>query len=49
MCRFTHPMAANRTMSWPCFGVGPPGRSPSSRLLGPTWNHLTAETAEWLE
>jgi hypothetical protein len=45
MCRFTHPLAAIGTMSWPLFEVPGPRRSSSASLSGPLWNHPMAETA----
>jgi hypothetical protein len=41
---FNHPLAANRTMSWPCFGVGPRrAESLISHFLGRLGANLTAE------
>jgi hypothetical protein len=45
MCRFSHPLAAIGTMSWPNSGTNRPHRTASSGLPGPLWNHLMAETA----
>ncbi len=45
MCRLNHPLAANRTMSWPDFGVQRPDGSLRQDVPGPRWNHLMAETA----
>jgi hypothetical protein len=45
MCRFTHPLAAIGTMSWPHSGTNRPQRSASTCLPGQLWNHLMAETA----
>lgn len=45
MCRFTHPLAAIGTISWPHFQVQRPQRSPSIDLHGQIWNHPMAETA----
>jgi hypothetical protein len=46
MCRFTHPLAAIGTMSWPDFGLQRRAKTASQGLPGPYWNHPLAETAE---
>src|ERR1051325_11387857 len=45
MCRFTHPLAAIGTMSWPRFAVQPPVGALLAGPSGSLWNRLMAETA----
>lgn len=46
MCRFTHPLAAIGTMSWPDCGVERPLRGCRRAFLVYLWKHLMAETAD---
>jgi hypothetical protein len=46
MCRFTHPLAAIGTMSWPHLDLQRLRRSSWVGLPGLLWNHPMAETAK---
>ena len=46
MCRFTHPLAAIGTMSWPEFRLQRRANAVLPNTPSPLWNHPLAETAE---